>query len=153
MHYAAQRSATISSLYILQRGAKLESKDIYGNTALGVALRKSHFNYGIILIQKNADVKIPVYNEFPNRIVKMWKDEEKEARRKAGEDVDMEGSDDEKKHRNIFKQDPFSMKNIMFGGLSDSEDSEDEDDSDESSDHGSDMEFNVMTSQNYFAPP
>ena len=38
LHYAAQRCATISSLYILQRGAQLESKDIYGNTPLSIAL-------------------------------------------------------------------------------------------------------------------
>lgn len=50
LHYAAQRSATISSLYILQRGAQLESKDIYGNTPLGISLLRNHFNYGIILI-------------------------------------------------------------------------------------------------------
>ena len=50
LHYAAQRSATISSLYITQRGALLESKDIYGNTPLGIALKHNHFNYGIILI-------------------------------------------------------------------------------------------------------
>ena len=109
-------------------------------------MRKGHFNYGIILIQKSADVKVPIYNEFPNRIAKMWRDEEKEARRKQGEDVEMEGSDDDKKHRNIFKTDPYNMRNIMFGAGSDSEDSNDEEDSDESSDHGSDMEFNVMTS-------
>ena len=58
LHYAAQRSATISSLYILQRGAQLESKDIYGNTPLAIALLKNHFNYGIILIQKSANVSI-----------------------------------------------------------------------------------------------
>jgi hypothetical protein len=28
------------------------------------------FNYAITLIQKNADVKVPVYDEFPNRIDK-----------------------------------------------------------------------------------
>ena len=38
LHYAAQRCATISSLYILQRGAQLESKDIYGNTPLAIAM-------------------------------------------------------------------------------------------------------------------
>jgi len=145
LHYAAQRSATISSLYILQRGALIESKDIYGNTALGVALMKSHFNFGIILIQKLANVTGSVYDEFPKRIAKMWKDAEKEARRKAGEDVEMEESDDEKKHRNMFKQDPYSMANVMYRG-SDSDSESGESDSDESSDHGSDMEFNVMTS-------
>ena len=83
LHYAAQRSATISSLYIIQRGAQLESKDIYGNTALGIALKKNHFNYGIILIQKKADVKVPVYDEFPNRLEKKWKDEAEELKKKA----------------------------------------------------------------------
>jgi hypothetical protein len=104
---------------------------------------KSHFNFGIILIQKLANVTGYVYDEFPKRIAKMWKDAEKEARIKAGEDVEMEGSDDEKKHRNMFKQNPYSMANVMYGG-SDTESGEE--DSDESSDHGSDMEFNVMTS-------
>ena len=83
LHYAAQRSATISSLYIMARGAQLETKDIYGNTALGVALSHAHFNYGIILIQKLADVKVPVFREFPKRIAKMWKDEEEKAKKEA----------------------------------------------------------------------
>ena len=77
LHYAATRSSTISTLYILQRGAKLEGKDIYGNTALGIALAHRHFNYGIILIQKGADVKVPIYKEFPKRIAKQWRLEAK----------------------------------------------------------------------------
>ena len=70
LHYAAQRSSTISTLYILQRGADIAKKDIYGNSPLGIALANGHFNFGIILIQKNADVKVPVYKEFPNRLAK-----------------------------------------------------------------------------------
>jgi len=77
LHYAAQRGASISTLYILNRGANLESKDIYGNTALGIGLLRRHFNYGIILIQRKADVKVPVFDEFPNRIAKQWQDDEK----------------------------------------------------------------------------
>lgn len=50
LHYAAQRAASICTLYILNRGANLESTDIYGNTALGISLLNKHFNYGIILI-------------------------------------------------------------------------------------------------------
>lgn len=50
LHYAAQRSATICTLYILQRGANIESLDIYGNTALGICLLNRHFNYAILLI-------------------------------------------------------------------------------------------------------
>ena len=81
LHYAAQRSATISSLYILGRGADLQKKDIYNNSPLGIALSRGHFNYGIILIQKNADVKIPVYNEFPKRLEKQWKEEKKQQKK------------------------------------------------------------------------
>ncbi len=43
-------------MYLVQRGAHLESKDIYGNTPLGVGLMYQHYNYGIILIQKGASV-------------------------------------------------------------------------------------------------
>lgn len=50
LHYAAQKGASISTLYILNRGSNLEAKDIYGNTALGISLLRQHFNYGIILI-------------------------------------------------------------------------------------------------------
>jgi len=39
-------------MYMIQRGADMEKKDIYGNTPLGVGLMNKHFNYGIILIQK-----------------------------------------------------------------------------------------------------
>ena len=74
LHYAAKRSATICSLYIIQRGAQLESKDIYGNTPLVVALQNNHFNFGIILIQKSADVTALAHKEYPNRLKKMWKD-------------------------------------------------------------------------------
>ena len=81
LHYAAQRSATISSLYILGRGADLQKKDIYNNSPLGIALSRGHFNYGIILIQKNADVKVPVYKEFPKRLEKKWKEEKKQQKK------------------------------------------------------------------------
>jgi len=70
LHYAAQRGASISTLYILNRGADLEAKDIYANTALGISLLRGHFNYAIILIQRKADVKAPVFDEFPKRIAK-----------------------------------------------------------------------------------
>lgn len=52
LHYASQRGASICAMYIIQRGANMEAKDIYGNTALGVGLMNRHYNYGIILIQK-----------------------------------------------------------------------------------------------------
>jgi hypothetical protein len=64
-------------MYMVQRGAKLEAKDIYGNTPLAVGLMYSHFNYGIILIQKGASVHPLSFREDPDRIKKMWDEEEK----------------------------------------------------------------------------
>ena len=108
LHYAAQRSSTISTLYILQRGADLAKKDIYGNTPLGIALDRGHFNYGIILIQKNADVKVSVHKEFPKRLEKKWKEEEAQRNKALGkQDVEMEDRGDgegrdSKSHRRLF---------------------------------------------------
>jgi ankyrin repeat protein len=70
LHYAAQRGSAICTLYILQRGANIESLDIYNNSALGICLLRKHFNYAILLIQKSANVCLPTYNEFPNRLAK-----------------------------------------------------------------------------------
>ena len=55
-------------LCMAQRGAALESKDIYGNTPLGVGLMYSHYNYGIILIQKGASVHPLAHKEDPERL-------------------------------------------------------------------------------------
>ena len=38
LHYASQRGASICAIYLINRGADPEKKDIYGNTALGVGL-------------------------------------------------------------------------------------------------------------------
>jgi hypothetical protein len=106
------------------------------------------------LIQKNADVKVPVYDEFPNRIDKMWEDEEKErqqALRAASTNVEMtesEHSDEgDKKHRELFAKKAVT-RNIMFMNYdSDYDDENDEEDSDES--EGSVMEKQVY-GQNAF---
>lgn len=67
-------------MYLVQRGASLESKDIYGNTPLGVGLMYQHYNYGIILIQKGAKVNPTTFREEPDKIKKMWEEEEKAKR-------------------------------------------------------------------------
>ena len=38
LHYACECGAITSALYMIQRGAKIDQKDIFGNTPLGVAL-------------------------------------------------------------------------------------------------------------------
>ena len=68
LHYAAQRGSSISTLYIVARGSKLENVDIYGNTALGCALLGQHFNYCILLIQRGALVTVPLIDEYPAHI-------------------------------------------------------------------------------------
>ena len=50
LHYACECDAVMCAIYLLQRGAKLKCKDIYGNTPLGVALINNHWNLAIILI-------------------------------------------------------------------------------------------------------
>jgi len=77
LHYASQRGASICAMYLVTRGANLESKDIYGNTSLGVGLMYQHYNYGIILIQKEAKVHPLTYFENPEEIKKRWDAEEK----------------------------------------------------------------------------
>ena len=101
---------------------------------------------------------VPVYEEFPKRIAKMWKDEEervkREARRAAG-DVDMEGDHgdqgkDIKKHRDLFTKNN-GIQNVFFNyGLSSDDDDSDSSDDESSDDDGRKMEVSVMISQNYF---
>jgi ankyrin repeat protein len=42
LHYAAQRGATISTMYLLKKGVDLHQKDIFGNTPLATALLNKH---------------------------------------------------------------------------------------------------------------
>eukprot|EP01022_Parablepharisma_sp_SALTPOND_P016007 TRINITY_DN2302_c3_g1_i1.p1 TRINITY_DN2302_c3_g1~~TRINITY_DN2302_c3_g1_i1.p1 ORF type:complete len:1273 (+),score=196.37 TRINITY_DN2302_c3_g1_i1:5084-8902(+) len=74
LHYAAQRNSTISSIFLLNRGATLETKDRYGNTPLGVAFLYGHPDYAITLIERNANVSALVYPENPE----LFKDQEQE---------------------------------------------------------------------------
>ncbi len=55
---------------MINRHANVEKKDIYGNTPLGVGLLFGHYNYGIILIEKKLNVKIPIFREDPEKINK-----------------------------------------------------------------------------------
>jgi ankyrin repeat protein len=74
LHYASQRGASICAVYLGKRGADLEALDIYGNSPLGVALLSGHHSYGILLIQRQADVRKLVFPVDPEKINKMWKE-------------------------------------------------------------------------------
>ena len=65
LHYAAQRSSTISSVFLLNRGATLEKKDKHGNTPLAIAFLYRHPDYAITLIERNANVSELVNPENP----------------------------------------------------------------------------------------
>ena len=123
---------------MIQRGAALESKDIYGNTAVGISLLRKHFNYAILLIQKNADVCLPIYEEYPNRIAKQWEDEAKA--KKRAENVEMESDDDEEEMKvdtgkNLFKQKVQKKTMWQQYGSEDEDESSDEEESEEESAH------------------
>lgn len=60
-------------MYLVKRGADMEKKDIYGNTALGLGLKNGHYNYGIIMIQKGSQVLPKVFNEDYEKLAKKWK--------------------------------------------------------------------------------
>ena len=105
---------------------------------------------------------MPVTTEYPNRLAKMWKDEEKAkakelALAQKGADVNMDESDgpdddgSKKKHRSLF-QDRSSMRNVFYGfGLDSSDEEDSESDSEDlSDDEGRAMETNLMVNQNYF---
>jgi hypothetical protein len=144
LHYAAQRGAAICTLYMIQRGAALESKDIYNNTALNISLLRKHFNYAILLIQKNANVCLPIYDEYPNRLAKQWADE-----KKAKENVEMESDEGEDgvkidTGKNLFRG--KVKKSTMWQNYG----SEDESDQDEESEDESAHEQNVFNNQNAF---
>jgi ankyrin repeat protein len=79
LHYAAQVSATICSLELLNKGCKLEAKDRYGNTPLGIAIISGHVTHAIMMIQKNASVNMSLYKPDPSKFIEeMEKIEEKE---------------------------------------------------------------------------
>lgn len=67
-------------MYMIARGADKEAKDIYGNTPLGIGIMNKHFNYGILLIQKEASVLPLVYREDHERIKKEWEEAKKKER-------------------------------------------------------------------------
>mmetsp|Transcript_43736 Transcript_43736/g.71094 ORF Transcript_43736/g.71094 Transcript_43736/m.71094 type:complete len:1503 (-) Transcript_43736:654-5162(-) len=59
--YAAQRSATVSSLHMIQHGARLDAEDSDGNTPLGIALKAHHASFAVVLLQKGADSSHPLH--------------------------------------------------------------------------------------------
>ena len=91
----------ISSIYLLKRGVKIDSQDIYGNTPLGCALLYNHPNYAVVLMQNNCDIhsmlfepdstKVKVKDYSENMDVDEEMKEMKEARKPIKDmDVDVE---------------------------------------------------------------
>lgn len=117
----------------------MEKKDIYGNTPLGVSLMRRHYNYGIILIQKQASVLPLTFKEDSERIAKMWAEEEKLKKlsnskkgNRLNGNLDTEMEDEtvkkskKKNHRNLFNN---TNGYADYGDEYDDEyDEEDEDD-------------------------
>lgn len=56
LHYAAQRGALTSSMFLLSKGALIDLEDNKGNTPLALAIKEGHANYAVMLVQKGANV-------------------------------------------------------------------------------------------------
>jgi ankyrin repeat protein/predicted DNA-binding WGR domain protein len=65
LHYAAQRGALTSTMFMLNKGADLELEDEEGNTALGISIKEGHANYSVMLVQQKANVlkKVKVHTK------------------------------------------------------------------------------------------
>jgi ankyrin repeat protein/predicted DNA-binding WGR domain protein len=60
LNYAAQRGAVISALYLMNHEANINNVNADGNTPLHECLLNGHQNMTIFMIQKNAELKMPV---------------------------------------------------------------------------------------------
>lgn len=60
-------------MYLLQKGANLEIKDMYGNTPLSTALLYQKQHFAAILIKEGADVNVMIEEESQKRAKKLWK--------------------------------------------------------------------------------
>lgn len=90
LHYAAQRGSTISTVFLLNRGADLEKKDIYSNSPLGIAFLYKHPDYAITLIERNADVSQLVCPQITKP------EEEVEEKKEAESDEELFSDNEEK---------------------------------------------------------
>jgi len=61
LHYASQRGAAISALYLLERDADINRADAHGNTPLAISFLAGHPNYAILLLQKKASVDVSAH--------------------------------------------------------------------------------------------
>ena len=51
IHYACMHGATMSAVFLIQKGAKLHDvEDAYGNTPLSTALFYAHWNLALIVL-------------------------------------------------------------------------------------------------------
>eukprot|EP00727_Mastigamoeba_balamuthi_P010035 m51a1_g5654 putative poly [ADP-ribose] polymerase (2347) ;mRNA; r:873460-881811 len=55
LHYAASKGASVSSFFLCSKGANLESEDADQNTPLGVAILSGFSDFGLMLVQRNAN--------------------------------------------------------------------------------------------------
>ena len=65
LHYASQRNAVTSSLFLLKKKAQLNEENEHGNTPLYVSLLNNHMNMCITLLQSGATISkdVSVYTQ------------------------------------------------------------------------------------------
>ena len=61
LHYAALRGATVCSLLLIQKTCSIDDLDNKGNSPLSNAVLGKHDSCALMLLQKNADIKVMIH--------------------------------------------------------------------------------------------
>lgn len=120
LHYAAQRGSVISALYLLKNGAKINAQNEHGNTPLNLCLLNNHKEMAIFLIQKDADLTIPV------KVVTLQMLQEEDAKRRA-----QEKEEESQEGMMVEGEDEVQSDSSESEEGSDTENEEEEEDEDE----------------------
>ncbi len=99
LNYAAQRGAVISALYLMNHHANINNLNNDGNTPLHECLLNGHQNMTIFMIQKNAELKLPVKIKTEEQ---KRKEMEESAAKKQKNDDD-EDEDEDQQHYGGFR--------------------------------------------------
>ena len=114
LHYAAQRGSHICGLYLINTGAEIEALDHDGNTPLGVAMKSSHSNIAIMLIQMKANVNQKAIVK-KKKIEKKKNDMDIENEKVASSSENSDEEDEEKINQNPSNF-PFGFNPFMGFG-------------------------------------
>lgn len=128
-------------MYLEKRGVKLENKDVHGNTPLAIALQAGHFNFGIIMIQKNADVKALIHAEDHKRADAMIRDKLRDELPQDEDNVDSQEDENAKNRKRRIK--------VLFQVADDSSDEETDEEPDQATAQNTNLFGRKLTAKRY----